>query len=269
MKTAIAALSAMLLLTGTASAAQSQDPAGAPSSTGTTKPQIEPSRDLRRPDTRPVGTDNLRDQLLQGAINTILRPRRPRPPPIEPTPPVIVIPDPAPPVILEPATPATPAATQVEPVRPARPVATPKVVPAAQPAPPKAAESPPAPRPAIEPIAPASVPAPLPVETAPVAAAPEIAPPPAPLEAPPTPILAPQPTMPAGLWLLLALVAVVVAAATVYARRARQISRTRAALSLNPSLDLLGGSCSASGLALARPPVSVRARLDDGGARVG
>ncbi len=269
MKPAITAFSAMLLWAGAASA-QSQYPAGTPSTTGTTKPQAEPSRDPRGPstrpvDTRPVDTNNLRDQLLQGAINTILKPRRPRPPPVEP----------APPVVLEPTAPATPAAAEVEPVRPVRPVAAPKVVPAVQPAPPpKAIEPPPTPRPAVEPTTPEPAPAPLPVEPAPIVAPPVVAatvaaPPPAPVEPAPTPILAPQPAAPVGLWLLLALVAAAIAAATAYARRARQISRTRAALSLNPSLDLMAGSCSASGLAFAGPPISVHARLDDGGTRNG
>jgi hypothetical protein len=94
-----------------------------------------------------------------------------------------------------------------------------------------------------------------------------IAPAPGRLEAAPTPILAPQPATPMGISLLIALVLAAVAAATAYARRARQISRTRAALSLHPSLDLMAGSCSSSGLALAGPSLAIRARLDDGGTR--
>jgi hypothetical protein len=53
-----------------------------------------------------------------------------------------------------------------------------------------------------------------------------------------------------------------IASAVLYLRRARQIARTRVALSLNPSLDPTAGSYSATGLALASPPLVIRARLD-------
>jgi hypothetical protein len=62
--------------------------------------------------------------------------------------------------------------------------------------------------------------------------------------------------------LLAAAAAVAVAAGW---SRARQIGRTRAALSLEPRLDLAEGSCSHSGFALACPPMSIRTRLDFAG----
>jgi hypothetical protein len=68
-------------------------------------------------------------------------------------------------------------------------------------------------------------------------------------------------------WLLLALLAVAAAFAAGTAwTRARQIARTRAALSLDPRLDLSEGSCSTGGLALAGPPMSIRTRLEFGNA---
>ena len=68
-----------------------------------------------------------------------------------------------------------------------------------------------------------------------------------------------------NIWQLLGLLAAAVVAAGAYHwRRTRQIARTRAALSLNPSLDLAAGPCSLNGLALAGPPLAIRARLDLG-----
>ena len=265
MKRAIAAISTLLLLAGTASA-QTKDPAGVPITKET--PQAQPSDAPKRSGSPAIDTGGLRDQLLQGAINTILRPRRPRPPlPARPAPPVIATPDPAPPMIVEPAPPSpAPAALQADPIEPVRPAITPKVVPTAETAPPP---RPVEPRvstpPATEPVTadPIAIEA-APIVAAPVAAARTIASPPA-VEVAPTPILAPQPTIPAGLWLVLALFAAAIVAASAYARRARQISRTRAALALHPSLDLMAGSWSSSGLALAGPELAIRARLDDGG----
>ncbi len=66
-------------------------------------------------------------------------------------------------------------------------------------------------------------------------------------------------------WLLLALLAAAAAAAIAAATalsRARQIARTRAALSLDPRLDLAEGSCSTGKLALTCPPMSIRTRLE-------
>jgi len=275
MKPAIAAFSIALLLTGTASA-QSQDPAGVSSGSGATTTQTQPSRTPKQPDTRPVDTPKLRDQLLQGAINVLLKPRpRPpqaAPPPVEPVP-AVVTEAPGPPreVTVDPipAVPVpAPAAAQIDPVKPVRPATAPRVEPAAQPAaPPKVAELP-APRPTTaQPTALDPGPLPEVAEVAPSAAAPPaIAAPPAPVErADQTSILAPQPqSPPETLWLILGLFVAAAAAAAVHSRQKRRIARTRAALSLEASLDPLAGACSVSGLALAGPPLAIHARLDMG-----
>jgi hypothetical protein len=85
-------------------------------------------------------------------------------------------------------------------------------------------------------------------------------------------VAAPAPALPAqrnasllsqSPWLLVLLFAAGAAIAAAIAwSRARRIGRTRAALSLDARLDLAEGSCSAGGLALAGPPMSIRTRLD-------
>ena len=66
-------------------------------------------------------------------------------------------------------------------------------------------------------------------------------------------------------WLLLGLIAAAAIAATsVGVQRARRIARTRAALSLEPRFEMRAGTGSASGLALAGPPLAIHARLDWG-----
>jgi hypothetical protein len=102
---------------------------------------------------------------------------------------------------------------------------------------------------------------------------------PAPAPAPVTPVVeasaavpAPTPVVPAqrnasllsqnSLLLLAVLAAAAAIAAAASWNRARRIGRTRAALSLDPRLDLAEGACSAGGLALACPPMSIRTRLD-------
>lgn len=47
------------------------------------------------------------------------------------------------------------------------------------------------------------------------------------------------------------------------------MARTRAALALKPRLDRSTGAGTLSGLALAAPPLAIRARLDSPGARGG
>ncbi|MEO5773505.1 MAG: hypothetical protein ABIQ32_05235, partial [Sphingomicrobium sp.] len=77
----------------------------------------------------------------------------------------------------------------------------------------------------------------------------------------PAPLAAPATT--SSPWPLLALLAALAAAtaAAYHWRRRAQIARTRAALNLNPRLDLTAGACSTSRLSFAAPPMSIRARL--------
>jgi hypothetical protein len=114
------------------------------------------------------------------------------------------------------------------------------------------------------------VPPPEPVIATPAEPAPP--PPPAPVvetrATPPPPAPPAQrssPLISQSSWLLLALLG---AAAAVVAgtalTRARQIGRTRTALSLEPRVDLGEGSGSAGGIALASPPLSIRTRLEFG-----
>jgi hypothetical protein len=73
--------------------------------------------------------------------------------------------------------------------------------------------------------------------------------------------------LPEGSWLFLALLAAAAAmAGTVAWQRMRRIAHTRAALSLDPRLDLAEGSCSVAGGSLASPPMSIRTRLEFAGA---
>jgi len=271
MKIILATLAAAFVLIGPASA---QSQGGAAGDTGAIETQAYPAP--RKPDGRPAGTPKLRDQLLRGALDALLQPRPKRRPPEAAPPPVMVIPEPA--AVIESPVEVPIQVTPEPSPPPSRPTSI-SVAPAVTPAA--------APRPAIIPAKPAQPPRPDPrVEQAPTiepAAAPPAADPPQPAPAvsvsPPPPIIepaepiatpVPAPSESAAgktVWLLLGLLAAVaIAAAALYLRRARQIARTRAALSLHPSLDPLAGACSVSGLALAGPPLVIRARLDFGGA---
>jgi hypothetical protein len=262
MKLAIAGLTLALLF---AAPAYAQDGTATPDkSTAATRPN----------DSKPgasgqssVGVDapKIDPKLIIDVFKHLTRPRpRPAPPPaplpVEPAKPVV-----AAPALVPPRTVVTPPSKAVPTAAPA--AAAPKVVkPRPTPLSPPATKAPPTPAPIAiaEPAAPVE----------PVIARPVV---PAPAPAPVTPVresstAAPAPALPAQRnasllsqrpWLLLALLAAAaaIAAATVWSR-ARRIGRTRAALSLEPRLDLAEGSCSADGLALACPPMSIRTRLD-------
>lgn len=253
MRPAIAALAAAVLIAGVGSV-QAQEPAGTAQGTGTAAAQPEsasgkPSVGIQSPKLTP--------KLLIDTLNMLTRPR-PRAPAdmAAPTPaapaaaPAAVTPAPA--VVATPAvviprdvnpqpSPAPPRTEAVaEPSRPVRPVAEPApATPVVQPAEP--VSTPPAGPAAVAVSEPAANPAPVPVATAEVA----------------TPILG------ATIWLLLGLLAAAGAAAAVVGwQHARRIARTRAVLALKPRLDLAAGATSLGGLALAGPPVAIRARLD-------
>ena len=74
----------------------------------------------------------------------------------------------------------------------------------------------------------------------------------------------PEKAFPTSSLLLALIAAAVIAAASVGVQRARRIARTRAALSLEPRLDMPAGAGSASGITLAAPQLVIRARLDWG-----
>jgi hypothetical protein len=264
----LATLAAAFVLIGPASA---QSQGGAAGDTGAVETQTYPVP--RKSGGRPADTPKVRDQLLRGAFDVLLQPRPKRRPPEAAPQPVMVIPDP--PAVIAPPFEA-PAEATPEPIPPPLPASV-AVTPAAAPAPaPRPAIAPaklgPTPRPDpraeqppdLEPAAPPPVVEP-PQSTPPVAVSPPPAPP---IIEPAGPIKTPVPATPEqasnkNIWPLLGLLAAIVIAATaLYPRRARQIARTRAALSLNPSLDPLAGAFSASGLALAGPSIAIRARLD-------
>ncbi|MBA2466192.1 MAG: hypothetical protein H0V46_01125, partial [Sphingomonas sp.] len=69
--------------------------------------------------------------------------------------------------------------------------------------------------------------------------------------------------LPRSPWIFLLLLAAAAAiAAGAGLSRARRLGRTRAALSIDPRLDLGEGSCVVGGGSLACPPMSIRARLE-------
>lgn len=268
----IAALAASFLLVGIASA-HAQVPGGAAENSEPVATQASPVPG--GPDVRPAGRPKLRDQLLQGAINVLLNPRpRPAPPqiapvPVEPEPaaieppmevPAVVAVEPTPPVPRPAAiVPKTPAVATVAAPRPT--VAPAKATPTPRPAPNAASPTPieptPPPPPVTEPADPAPQAEPVAAEPSPVVVETE--------DPIPTPL--PEPARPSenSNWLLLGLLVVAATVAVaVQWRRVRQIARTRAALSLNPSLDPTAGDSSLNGLALAAPPLAIRARLDLG-----
>lgn len=131
---------------------------------------------------------------------------------------------------------------------------------------------------------PAALPLPVP------ATAPDPAPPPATVVEPPVrseasrpaaaetnprpvpeePPAEPDRAFPSVGWALLGLAAAAALAASLARLRSmRRIARTRAALALKPRLDASAGAASLRGLALAAPPLAIRARLDWPGARNG
>ena len=260
----IVARTAALMLLGTAPAeAHEVDPA---------QQRVTGAAQPREPTGRP-GADapKVDPKLVIDVLNLLTQPRQPAPPP-----PAILQPvEPAAPVIGTPA--PEPPASAIPPPPRSRPVASPAPATAVplnpRPAPPSAATPPPNPAAPAEPASTGAVaeeippPMPAPVEAVtPVATPPE----PVPRAASPEPTAVPASQRSASMlesrWLLLALLA---AAATIAGaaawNRARRLARTRAALSLEPRLDLSDGTCSLEGLALAGPPVSIRTRLEFAG----
>ena len=274
MKLAILALTAALLIGGSAALAQEQESTVA---RGTAATPTQPAPKPREPAaaTR-VDQPQIDPNMIIDVFNRLTRPRPPAPPP----PPL-----PDEPIVREIVTPV-----------PTRPAATvpppPRVVPppprGRQPAPTNVAE----PRPSQRVPAVASPPPPLagPTPVAPPRAPAGLAAPAAPI--PPAPaVLAgsgqaiPAPVLPAPVvepfarpaqrsnallsprsWFIIALLAVAAAAAGAAVHRARRIARTRGALSLDPRLDLAEGACAVRGGSLACPPMTIRTRLEFAGA---
>ena len=258
MTAAIGASAAAILLILAASA-QAQEPAGTNPATGAVA--TPPVRDTRpAPDAELPKVD---PKLLFDVINALTRPR-PAPPPGA-TAPAPTEPAPTPPPPATEPTEPKPAAIAVP---PAPKIPPPVVVPRAAPTAP--ATPPPEPS-AVRPAPPAAVDEPLPAEIAPAASPPAIAaaPPAATEPAASKPVLEPADAFPGTIgWLLLALIpASAVAATSLGVQRARRIARTKAALSLEPRLDMSAGIGSTKGLALAGPSVAIRTRLDWIGAR--
>lgn len=207
-------------------------------------------------------------KLLIDLFNRLTRPRQPAPPPLsapmpaEPAAPVAAdpLPEPAPMAIPVPPRRRQPPATEAPVSR--DPKAAPSAVP--QPAPPARLATPAAPpeptiveapEPAAAAVPPARIAPVAPVHPTGVAE---------PAQPPPqrTALLLSQ----SG-WIILALLLILAAAVGAAAwNRARRIARTRAALSLEPRLDLADGSCSVGGGGLACPPMSIRTRLEFAGA---
>jgi hypothetical protein len=265
MRFAVAALSLALL---GAFPAFAQDGTFTPEKGSTAPPPRGPSGRPEPSDQSGIAveTPKVDPKLIIDLFNQIRRPR-PRPAPPVPAP----APTPAP----LPAEPEAPVAAAPVPEPPSATVPpTPRPVPKPAPAAiPRDVQPPPAPVPQV----PVEIVAPV-VPAEPVIATAEPA---APLT--PTPPAArppaPQPKAAAraaernssllseGSWLVLALLAAAAAVAGAAAwSRARQIARTRAALSLESRLDPTEGSCSAARLAMACPPMSIRTRLEYGDA---
>lgn len=265
MRPATAALTAALLLAGTASRAQ--DAAGDAAATAENKAAAaEPASAAVQParPAEPKPRSNLLLDLLDQLVGprSDLAPAGPAPVPVEPT-----------------GSPAASAPAAAGPTASATGAAAAPTVPrdvnaqpAADPAPAGVTGQPPRPADAVPPPAP-DVPA-RPAGPAPADAA---APQPMASATPNLPgKAAPEP---AGLapiaWLPLVLLAAAAAAASgVRLQRTRRIARTRAALALSPRLDLSAGAgspgrLSFAGPALAAPPLAIRARLDPPGARGG
>lgn len=265
---------AVLLCLGTAAAAQ--DTGAAPRGTTASDQGVPSPRDpIDRP--KRGRLIDLIKTIAPPLIEAASRPRPPREPVPEPIAPATAELPVAPAAVLAPA---GPGAVVVPPPSPPRPTQTPLRAVATEPKPPAPRLLPTAV--AIPQAPPATRPAPTPPEAppaetlAPLAspAVPPVAdqrPPPAPIvraETPPAAvepmILAPWWSGPAAPWLAVLAVIVVLAGAN-HLRRMRRIARTRAALALSPRLDLDGGAGSISGLSLAAPPLSIRARLAPAG----
>lgn len=247
MRLAIAALAAALPLAGTS--APAQDAAGtvenkAETATGSASAPAKPT------EPRP------RNQQLLDLLNELVRPRD------------TAVPAATAPAPVDPVT--TPGATAPAP-GPAGATA-----PAAAPTPPLGGQTQPSPAPprpgaAAEPVRPVETsPAPAPASPArPVEAAPRDAAVPATAAAEDLAAAA-EPDSPGSAtarWLLLA--AAAAAASVIHLRRTRRIARTRAALALEPRLDLAAGASTLTGLSLATPPLAIRARLEPSGASGG
>lgn len=248
MKPAIAALAAALLLVG--APLRAQDATGTTDNTATA---AEPGATVQPAD-RPT-EPKPRTKLLLDIFNELVRPRsgpapaNPAPVPVEPAgSPVATAPAPSGATAVATGAAATPTIPrdvngQPSPAAP-RPGAT------AQP--PRAADAAPAPS---DPDSQAEPAAEVPEPAAIVTPAPSAMPPPDPAKTVPI------------IWLLLG---VVVAAAAVASalrvRESRRIGHTRAALALQPRLDLSAGACSLDDLSLAGPSLAIRARLDPPGA---
>lgn len=264
MTDAVAALAAVLLLVG-ASPAWAHAGTATPTDSGSSVPRAEPA-----PGTAPADPPRRGEQMLLDLLNELAAPR-PRPAaeipvdqaPVQPavTPGVTPVPGGVPRDVVvapRPPKPAVESATLPRPVKPPpppRPFAG-----ASQPAQPTAA-----PLPIAEPVRPVSpvdaavpVPPPLPsIETAEASSAPAN--------------LSPEPASGGAGWYLLSLIiaAATAGAAAIRLNRARQISRTRAALALKPSLDRSAGAGSVKGLALAGPTIAIRSRLEMAEPRLG
>ena len=272
MKLVIAVLSGALLLLG-AGPSQAQDASGTIPPAGTTAAQPEEPRDKPGADVEAPKVD---PKLLIDMFNLLTRPRRPpaqpaapppapplAPPRVEPAPTVAVTPLQVPPPAAAPAPPRALPTTVATAPRDVRPNLSPAPKPPRRTIPP----TPPA-----APAELAAVPTPpeLPV-AAPTESATRPSPPASVVQpvAPPSPIVLPaqrsSSLLAKGNWLLLALLAAAAIAAAATWKRMRQIARTRAALSLEPRLDLAEGSASVGSLALACPPMSIRTRLEMAG----
>lgn len=254
MRPAIAALSAALLFTGAASA-HAQDPAGTTEDKGTASAQ--PGSDSGQPAIGIQGP-KLTPKLLIDTFNVLTRPR-PSAPPEPAVAPAAVTPASAEPAAVAvapaPAVVATPAAVIPRDVKPQPSPVVPRA--AAVAAPPRPVAVPTPTTPVVQPAEPVSTPSTGPA----VVAVSE----PAATQAP-VAVAAPEPATPVlgttTLLMLGLLAAAATAAAVIGLQHARRIARTRAALALTPRLDLSAGATSLTGLALAGPPLAIRARLD-------
>lgn len=258
MRLAVAALTAILLLVGTASA-QNPGEAGTAANSSATATEATPA---------PSGitiSPKTRKKLLRDLLNAVVPPRpaaataAPAEPLVPPTgTPGAATVSPAPPAGPATVVPLTPAVTVPRPpptLQPKESISTPRPSPPITPSPP--IEEPSAPPPVAQPAsvtAAPAVPAPSVIETSrPIA--PPIA---APASETPRPIFVASTVLLLG---LLAALAAVAAATVIRVQRARRIEATRAALVAAPRIDLSAGASSIHGLSLVGPPLAIRARL--------